>query len=336
MILPARGPGAFLRYRRPAVRDLAWLVLDGALRLPPESGLLPSVDLDESERAEFMELLQVWDTDPHDRWLGAVDPNLRLGLYTERLIGAWLGHSRQIRLLAQNWPLRASRITLGEADFLVQRKGREGLQLWELACKFYLGVPEHGWIGPGLNDSLAAKLARMRTHQLQLIHQPGFRAAWAGDWSARAWLAGWLLAPVASSSGTSSEPVASAARIAGLWTEAVDPSLLQAQALADDLGVSQWWLLPKRRWLRPVFGDDPVLQCFNDLAEAAAFLSSPAAPRQRGTQHARPLMLAGVRWLQQPGRAAVAAESMRLMLVPSGWLGQAVAMAARLPAPAGT
>ena len=213
------------------------------------------------------------------RWIR----NLRLGLYTERLIGAWLRHSRRIRLLAQNWPLRASRITLGEADFLVERREaarsarqrRGALELWELACKFYLGVPGRGWIGPGLNDSLAAKLARMRGHQLQLIHQPGFRAAWDGDWSARAWLAGWLLSPA-----QVPEPAARPMdRQSGAFPRSGRKRATRRSPAhgksAESLGVEQWWLLPKRRWLRPVHGDEPVAQIFDGLR------------RRRGIRHVR-------------------------------------------------
>jgi len=327
--VPADAPShqVFERYRRPAVRDLAWLVFDGALPLPHGSGAPATVVLDPAERAELLALLEQWDDDDEDGWLGPVDPNLRLGLYTERLLGAWLARSETIRLLAQNWPLRSSRITLGEADFLVQRRSSNtedprgarqgGLQLWELACKFYLGVPGRGWIGPGLNDSLAVKLARMRSHQLQLIHQPGFGAAWQGDWSALAWLAGWLLAPV------QDKAVAPAGRIPAVWAEADGASLTCAEAKAAALEVQQWWLLPKRRWLRPMQGDEPVAQAFDGLRDAAAFIAGPAAPRQRGTGHARPLMLAG---MHGPGRSGMAKEVLRLMLVPAGWALRAAAM----------
>jgi len=330
---------ASLRYRHPAVRDLAWLVLDGALQLPADAGVLATVALDADEKAEFAVMLQQWDQDPEDAWLGPVDPRLRLGLYAEKLIGAWLRQSRRIRLLAMNWPLRANRITLGEADFLVRRQspGGQQLQLWEVACKFYLRVPGRGWVGPGLNDSLGAKLARVRGHQLRLIHHPGFRSAWDGDWSARAWMAGWLLDPAASLEGTPADGVVS------VWAEAGDVSAELAAAHARGLRVTQWWLLPKRRWLRPVFADEPVAQRFHDLDQAASFLTAALSPRDRGDGEPRPLMLAGVRWLEMAGSApatpevvgtvsraeegaGVAVEVMRLMLVPPGWSRRAAAM----------
>lgn len=351
----ARVRDSFRRYRRPPVRDLAWLAFDGALQLPRGNGSLATVALDPEERAELLDLLAQWDEDDQDRWVGPVDPNLRLGLYAEHLIGAWLAHSRRIRLLARNWPLRSSRITLGEADLLVQRLGEGrgnpdslqegqgqdrpgqadggagGLQLWELACKFYLGMPGGGgWIGPGLNDSLATKLARMRKHQLQLIHQPGFKDAWQGNWTALAWLTGWLLLPAQEAAADPPD------RIPAIWAEASDASLAPAQAIAAALAVEQWWLLPKRRWLRPAHGDEPTAQVFASLEAAAAFISGPAAPRQRGTSQPRPLMLAGVRRVS-PGdpdaaagtQPAVAIEEMlRLMLVPAGWSARAAAIPA--------
>ena len=321
-------------YRRPAVRDLAWLVLDGALDLPAGSGALETVQPGEAERAELLGLLAGWDQDPQDAWLGPVDPRLRLGLYAERLIGAWLRHSRLIRLVAMNWPLRENRITLGEADFLVERRGHltGGLQLWELACKIYLGVPGCGWLGPGLEDSLAAKLSRIRGHQMQLIRHGGFRAAWGAGWTSRAWIAGWLLSPFASVSAGSSSPSFGRPRIAGVWIEAGDPAVALVERHAQALGVSEWWLLPKRRWLRPIFADPPVAQRFAGLGEAASFLARPDTGAH-GPDQPRPLMLAGIRWLPAghlsaqamavAGPGPVAGESIRLMLVPEGWSGRA-------------
>jgi hypothetical protein len=337
-----------LRFRRAAVRDLAWLVLDGALPLPADVEPLPAVLLDDAERAELLQLLRQWDEDPSDSWLGNVDPRLRLGLYAERLIGTWLRGSDRIELLSMNWPLRVNRITLGEADFLVRRPAASDghLQLWELACKFYLGVPGCGWLGPELNDSLASKLARMRGHQLQLIHHRGFQGAWPGPWSAQAWLSGWLLAPAASLS----DNVAAApppGRPASVWSQPDEASFAIVAAHAQSLGVEEWWLLPKRRWLRPVFADEPAAQRFASLAEAAEFHRAsgglgPARATAVPTDPARPMMLAGMRWL--PGRmpgsvpgaaSAVAAETLRVMLVPPGWAARARAAAAQAGGPAG-
>jgi hypothetical protein len=88
---------------------------------------------------------------------------------------------------------------------------------------------------------------------------------------------------------------------------------------ARRLGVAQWWLLPKRRWLRPAFADEPVAHCFIGLDEAAAFLAAQQGPCEPGSGQPRPLMLAGVRWLRGHSSWMVAAEAMRLMLVPPGW-----------------
>jgi len=312
--------------------------------LPTEAGTVASVRLDSAEEEEFVGLLHQWDQDPEDAWLGTIDPALRLGLYTEQLIGAWLRQSRLIRLLAMNWPLRVNRITLGEADFLVRREGdrTSPLQLWEIACKFYLHVPGRGWLGPGLNDSLASKLQRVRGHQLRLIHEQAFQAAWQGDWSARAWMAGWLLESAellvpGAAIGTSAESADArwdgaaprhADRIPSCWAEAGTPSAARAGVHAGSLGVTQWWLLPKRRWLRPAFADEPVAQRFEDLDEAMSFVESSSAPRERGSDRPRPLMLAGIRWLRGFGQEPVAAEAMRLMLVPRGWSERAAAVPA--------
>ena len=307
---------ASLRYRRAAVRDLAWLVLDGALELPAGSGTLAAVALDEAERGELLDLLAAWDREPADDWLGPIEPHLRLGRYTERLIGAWLRHSQLIRLVAMNWPLRENRVTRGEADFLVERLGRAcgGLQLWEVACKVYLGVPGGGWLGPAQNDSLAAKLSRIRSHQLRLIDHAGFRDAWGTGWTARAWVAGWLLGPAQSL--PLQPPACAGARIACAWAEAGDPSAAIAEGHARALGVTEWWVLPRRRWLRPVFADEPVGQRLAELPELPQAVCLPGQVNQRGPQ---PLMLAGIRWIDA-GAQPFAVEAMRLMLVPAGWL----------------
>ncbi len=308
---------ASLQYRRPVVRDLAWLVLDGALPLPPVSGDLQSVHLSQAEREELLDLLAAWDTRAQDDWLGPIEPRLRLGIYTERLIGAWLRHSRLIRLVAMNWPLRDGRTTVGEADFLVERLSlpRDRLQLWELACKFYLGVADVGWLGPGLLDSLDAKLSRIRSHQLPLIHRPGFRDAWGSAWTAHAWIAGWLLepAPTLLKRSPQANPGAGlGTRIAGVWAESGTDSVAIVERQASALGVSEWWVLPKRRWLRPVFADDPVPQRLSRLDDGSAAL--PPA----GTGEADHRMLAGIRW-QSCADGLVASEALRVMLVPAGW-----------------
>ena len=115
--------------------------------------------------------------------------------------------------------------------------------------------------------------------------------------------------------------------MAAVWAEAGDASLEIARAQASRVGVSEWWLLPKRRWLRPVLADVPVAQRFADLEAAVSFLEAPLAPRERGSGRPRPLMLAGVQWHHASGSPAVAAESMRLMIVPGGWARRAEAIA---------
>jgi hypothetical protein len=126
---------------------------------------------------------------------------------------------------------------------------------------------------------------------------------------------GWLLAPV---QDLRSEPCGSAgktrpaARIPAVWAEAGAPGAGMAEHHAHALGVDEWWVLPRHRWLRPVFADEPGAQRFDSLPDtlAAATRDSSGEPP--------PLMLAGIRWMSGDP-APVAVEAMRLMLVPGGW-----------------
>ena len=96
----------------------------------------------------------------------------RLGVYFEELWAFAFRHHPHYQLLARNLPLRADGRTLGELDFVVQHLPDDTTEHWEVAVKFYLQVDARHWVGPGLRDRLDIKLARMREHQLPVIHQP--------------------------------------------------------------------------------------------------------------------------------------------------------------------
>ncbi|MCO1335447.1 DUF1853 family protein [Microbulbifer sp. OS29] len=102
-------------------------------------------------------------------------PTNRLGIYFERLwLFAFLHHP-DYELLHHNLPLRQNGRTLGELDFVVRHLPSHCCEHWEMAVKFYLQLPDKIWIGPGLKDRLDIKLARMSSHQLPLIKQPGVK-----------------------------------------------------------------------------------------------------------------------------------------------------------------
>ena len=97
--------------------------------------------------------------------------NRRLGVYFENLWAFAFKNHPDYTLLARNLPIRSDGRTLGELDFLVHYHPDNTVEHWELAVKFYLQVGE-AWVGPGLRDRLDIKLARMREHQLPIIHNP--------------------------------------------------------------------------------------------------------------------------------------------------------------------
>ena len=325
-----------------AVSDLRWLVESGRLRAGDATGVLdpgtqssawpPPVHLSADEQAECREILTGLAAEAS---AGAVVDDAEsapVGRRVERWVQAWLGRSRRIQLLAGSWPLRVDGRTIGEADVLVERNG--GRELWELACKLYLGVPGVGWIGPSLNDRLSTKLRRIRDHQLPLVEHPAFVSQWGADFSARAWIVGWLIGPAQASGlavsasngaiwrgadlamaaqGAGPGPTAGAVdglRPAAGWL-AWDAEAPAAMAyLAQQHLVQTWWLLGRGRWIRPARTADPAL---------AMHPASGPGPRFTVT---RPISLAGMA-CPSPGCWQ---EVYRLVLVPPGWAGRARAL----------
>ena len=97
----------------------------------------------------------------------------KLGLYAENLLIQWLSLSPEHSLLAHDLVIQGENRTLGALDFIVDTPA--GVEHWELALKFYLGVGGRDWdhwVGPSIKDSLAIKMARVDGHQLQLSTQP--------------------------------------------------------------------------------------------------------------------------------------------------------------------
>jgi hypothetical protein len=123
-------------------------------------------------------------------------PTQRLGVYFEKLITFWFEQSPDHELLyhglairqstapsdareSPNSPQKQNQITnvqngnttLGECDFLVFDKLNQRIQHWEVAVKFYLGVPHEQdivWLGPNLKDRLDKKIRHTLAHQLPL------------------------------------------------------------------------------------------------------------------------------------------------------------------------
>ncbi|MFK8028916.1 MAG: DUF1853 family protein [Gammaproteobacteria bacterium] len=99
----------------------------------------------------------------------------RLGARFERLIEFGLHHLPGYECVQRRLQVNFERQTRGEFDFIVRDHEARRLEHWEVACKFYLGVPMEGqlhWVGPGKQDSLIRKLNTLTHRQLVLSQSP--------------------------------------------------------------------------------------------------------------------------------------------------------------------
>lgn len=262
VIAPAQNllstPAPWLRWRQQVVRDLAWVVASPPL-LAPTSGAIHWLDSTACR--------QLYDQ--HDVWFAALDANptallasldaqrdRRLGRYFETLLSFWLQSpaNTRYRLIAQNLPIRAQGITLGELDFLVQDRLTDELQHWEVAVKFYLGIEASGdlqhWIGPGQKDRLDLKLAHLQTHQLQLPRSAAGRAVLQAlglpEPTPVCLLKGRLFYPYAALRSDWAPTQAAADHLQGWW-QTTDAFLASAVQRA-----LRWVQLPKPHWFTSV------------------------------------------------------------------------------------
>lgn len=109
----------------------------------------------------------------------------RLGAYFETLAAALLTASGRYQLLTRNHIIRDEQRTLGELDLLVEDRISGEILHLELALKFYLAAPAGAgidpvchWIGAGLRDFLALKMARLNQHQRRLPQTARDAGAW--------------------------------------------------------------------------------------------------------------------------------------------------------------
>lgn len=96
----------------------------------------------------------------------------RLGHRFETLLSIWFINNPRYQILQQNLAIQTKTGTLGEFDFIIKDLLTNKVQHWEVACKFYLGLPNtkniENWHGPMLKDRLAIKYKKLQTHQSHL------------------------------------------------------------------------------------------------------------------------------------------------------------------------
>ncbi|WP_424195451.1 DUF1853 family protein [Ampullimonas aquatilis] len=236
----------------------------------------------------------------------------RIGLYAENLLAVWL--RQKTWLLDRNIQLFEGRVTLGELDFLVQTP--RGLQHWELATKFFLGVrsgPTLSFVGPNLADSLQAKWQKILHQQLALSRHAAYldyarQHHLPEQIEARALIKGWLFYPLSEQEiGQKTEPQKTGPEFLlnpthgrGWWG-----TISQVMAIAK----ASWFLVPRHRWLARVQVTDFEAEQVIELNDLKLALES-ALQKQGG-----PILLAQV----EVDAAGGWTEQARFFVVPDTW-----------------
>ena len=161
------------QYQTPLVRDLVWALLSPTLINTHNNNYNPS-------RRWYQEAFHL--VEPQLSLLDQGNAKLqepldtthkqRLGHYFEDLWHWWLLHNGRYQILARNLQVIVDQKTLGEFDFIVRDTHADQIEHWELAVKFYLGIPplnnmQH-WMGTNHRDRLDQKYHHLRTKQLIL------------------------------------------------------------------------------------------------------------------------------------------------------------------------
>ncbi|MEE2788129.1 MAG: DUF1853 family protein [Myxococcota bacterium] len=295
------------QFQDPSVRDLAWTI-----------GAPPSIILANDSR--WISPIQYghW-LHQCGAWLDGLDQNpdalhevlkqpgqSRLGLYYERLIGFWLEYGSPYRLVAKNYQIQHDGRTVGEFDFLVE--GEHGLEHWEVAIKYYLGVDEsprwENWLGPNQRDRLSKKLNHMMGHQATVSQTEAGQAALQAlgceaSPTVKLWFKGHFFAAPTTHP---SQPEGSTAKVGPAWLDAD-----AAQAYVRARETSRHWIVRhKPDWLNPVVQVDDTALTGGTLLDLLSQLE-------------RPMMLSEC----HRSHHGLALEHTRLCIVPNGWKNRA-------------
>jgi len=161
------------QYRTAQVRDLVWAILSPTLMKTHDHGQNFQAEFFQQIYSQFQPHLIKLDRQPEPLQSHLEHTtNHRLGPYFERLWLYWLRHNARYKCLAHNVQIQDQGITLGEFDLIVQDSETGAVEHWELAIKFYLGIPplnnETHWFGPHQKDRLDLKYHHLTEHQLKL------------------------------------------------------------------------------------------------------------------------------------------------------------------------
>ena len=176
----------------------------------------------------------------------------RVGAYFESLVESAFGATDGWSVLGANQTVKRERQTLGAFDLILRSPAGE-VQHWELAVKFYLGLPGaesmRDWLGPNQRDTLHRKVERMRSHQLPLSRWEEGRAVLRdmgveGEVTHRAHLKGGLFLPFERESECVLPP---GGMEMGRWAEG---SRFETVLLGRK--ESRWFSREKPDWLGPV------------------------------------------------------------------------------------
>ena len=246
-------------YRPPFVKDLVWAILSPQLMINP--GEQPDNTAQFYSHAYRSILSQLQALDKDDTQLADYlqqGNDKRLGAHFERLWQFWLQLTPLYDCLGQNIQLnetsrttnKTTNKTIGEFDLIVRNNQTQGIEHWELAIKFYLGIAElpenKNWLGPNRHDRLDLKQSKLMEKQLQLTSTEAAQCFFAER--------GWEVNRVRLiSKGCLFNPICAALPPPQL----VNPQHLQGQWLTHDqflnleqqLGEHQFAILDKSQWI---------------------------------------------------------------------------------------
>ncbi len=218
----------------------------------------------------------------------------RLGVYFENLWAFAFEHHPDYRLIARNFPIREGGRTLGELDFLVQHLPDARCEHWEVAVKFYLQAGDY-WVGPGLKDRLDIKLARMRTHQLPVLHAAATSAALTtlGLPNHQDSIRQWALVP-----GRLFRPLGEIAPATdpGYWWCTLEQFIHNVRHLSS----GHWFQLPKHSWLAPLTTGRPNTEREQRFVDEQLLARGPVcvAGTRNGREYTRGFIVPDD-WLEQ-------------------------------------